>query len=345
MPQVELAPGLRVSKVIRGCWQLSGRHTGDPVSDRTSGAEAVNDLAIFHRVGINTLDTADNYGPSEALIGQYLRLNPWEATTTNVATKVSFVTAEDMATVNRTMVEYRVRNSLARLGRQRLDLVQLQWADPGRNRKWLDVLKWLADMREEGLVGHIGLCNFNVPHMVKAVDSGVGIASNQVQLSLIDRRPLLYLQKAASQYGVKLLAYGTLAGGLLSDRFYEAPASKVRLDTASKQKYGQVLKALGGPSGGGWSWLQEVLAAARTVAERHGGGVTPSAVAVAWVLQQPQVAAAIVGARNARHVSALQVACSLQLDDTDLLDLDAVWEGVPYAPTSDVYDWERGGDW
>lgn len=40
-----------------------------------------------------------------------------------------------------------------------------------------------------------------------------------------------------------------------------------------------------------------------------------------------------------------QVACSLQLDDTDLLDLDAVWEGVPYAPTSDVYDWERGGDW
>ncbi len=96
-------------------------------------------------------------------------------------------------------------------------------------------------------------------------------------------------QVITTPHAVQVRAALTLKHMLYSFAPYCLPGLRVRLDTASKQKYGQVLKALGGPSGGGWSWLQEVLAAARAVAERHGGGVTPSAVAVAWVLQQPQV--------------------------------------------------------
>ncbi|GFR48697.1 hypothetical protein Agub_g10653 [Astrephomene gubernaculifera] len=354
VPQVQLAPGLRVSKVVRGCWQLSGRHHGDAATDRTSGSDVSADLAAFHRAGVTTLDTADSYGPSETLIGQYLRLNPAHAPPQAVlATKLSYVGAEEMAGVNRTLVEYAVRGSLARLGVRQLDLVQLQWADPRVHRRWRDVLGWLADLREAGLIRHIGLSNFNVPDMTWAAESGVGVVSNQVQLSLIDRRPQLYMQQAAASYGIKLLAYGTLAGGLLADKYYNVPANRVRLDTASKQKYGLVLReAAGGGRGGGggggsssgWSWFQEVLEACRQVAGRH-PGTSASSVAIAWVLHQPQVSAAIVGARNARHIRDLQAACALKLDDTDLLDLDAVWEGVPNPPTSDVYAWERGGMW
>ncbi|GLI71509.1 hypothetical protein VaNZ11_016732 [Volvox africanus] len=346
VPQLTLAPELRVSKVIRGCWQLSGRHKGDPLTDRTSGGDALTDLAAFHRAGITALDVADNYGPAELLAGQYLRLYPGNSTTTTIITKLSYLTQEDMTNVSRTMVEYAVRSSLVRLGRQRLDLIQLQWAEPVRHKRWLDVLKWLADMREEGLIGQLGVCNFAVPQLAAAVNVGVGVVSNQVQYSLIDRRPQLFMQKAVASYGIKLLAYGTVAGGLLADRYYNAPASKVQLDTASKQKYGLILRQVGGGSaggGGGWSWMQEVLEATRTVAQRH--GVSSSAVATAWVLHQPQVAAAIVGARNARHIRDMQAACALKLDDADLLDLDAVWEGVPEPPTSDVYVWERGGAW
>ncbi|KXZ50070.1 hypothetical protein GPECTOR_18g49 [Gonium pectorale] len=324
VPAVTLAKGLQVSKVIRGAWQLSGRHRGDPATDRTSGGEAVADMPVFHRAGVTTIDTADNYGPSEALIGQYLRLHPWQAASTTVATKLSYLTAEEMSGVNRTLVEYAVRSSLVRLGRQRLDLVQLQWADPEGHRKWADVLKWLAELREEGLIGHLGLCNFGVKHMTKAAELRLGLA--------------------AASYGIKLLAYGTVAGGLLADRYYNMPAAKARLDTASKQKYALLLKEAGGSGpGGGWGWMQEVLEATRAVAERH--SVSASAVATAWVLAQPQVAAAIVGARNARHIRDMQAACGLVLDDGDMLDLDAVWEGVPNPPTSDVYVWERGGAW
>ncbi|GLC67069.1 hypothetical protein PLESTF_000511600 [Pleodorina starrii] len=354
VPLVPLARGLRVSKIMRGCWQLSGRHKGDPLTDRTSGGEAVSDLAGFHQAGITSLDLADNYGPAELMAGQYLRLYPHQAPATTIATKLSYLSEEEMSGASRTMVEYAVRRSLVRLGRQRLDLVQLQWAEPVRHRRWLDVLKWLADLREEGLIGHLGVCNFAVPQLATAVEAGVGLVSNQVQFSLIDRRPQLFMQKAAASYGIKLLAYGTVAGGLLADKYYGAPASKVRLDTASKQKYGLVVRQAGeepgghggsggAGGGGGWAWMQEVLEAARTVGQRH--GVSASTVATAWVLHQPQVAAAIVGARNARHIRDMQAACALHLDEVDLLDLDAVWEGVPNPPTSDVYVWERGGDW
>eukprot|EP00198_Chlamydomonas_reinhardtii_P011876 XP_001701213.1 predicted protein [Chlamydomonas reinhardtii] len=299
------------------------------MSDRTRGGEAVSDLAAFARAGITSLDTADNYGPAEALIGQYLRLHPWNSPATTIATKLSYINEEQMAGVSRTLVEYAVRSCLVRTGRQRVDLVQLQ--------KWLDVLKWLAELREQGMIGHIGLCNFDVPSLAKAMDARVGVVSNQVQYSLIDRRPALYMQQAAQAYGVQLIAYGTLAGGLIADKYYGVAAGKVRLDTASKQKYGTLLHQVGTPpgglaggaavaGGGSWAFMQEVLGATRAVGERH-GGVSSSAVALAWVLQQPQVA------------------CALKLDDADMLDLDAVWEGAPNPPTSDIYVWERGGAW
>lgn len=77
IPAVQLAPGLDISRVIKGCWQLSGGHRGDgslngPSPDHTSGNAAVQDFQPFVDAGITTFDTADIYGPSEKLIGQYL---------------------------------------------------------------------------------------------------------------------------------------------------------------------------------------------------------------------------------------------------------------------------------
>lgn len=63
-------------QVIRGCWQLGGEHGGDPASDHTSGPQAIEDLDRFVRAGVTSLDTAPIYGPAEALVGQYLRLQP-----------------------------------------------------------------------------------------------------------------------------------------------------------------------------------------------------------------------------------------------------------------------------
>jgi len=64
---------IQVSRVVKGCWQLSGGHKGDRKTDRTAGSAAVNDFSRFVSSGVTTFDTADIYGPSERLIGEYLK--------------------------------------------------------------------------------------------------------------------------------------------------------------------------------------------------------------------------------------------------------------------------------
>lgn len=163
------------------------------------------------------------------------------------------------------------------------------------------------------------------------------MASNQVQYSVIDRRPQLFMQEFCARNDVAILPYGVLAGGFLADGFVDAPARTAKLNTLSKAKYGAMLQELGG-----WSWLQEQLAALRQVARKY--NVSVADVAVRWVLQQHQVPAAIVGARNSVHVRDLQRVATFELDDIDLLDIDAVYEGAK-QPSTDCYVWERGGVW
>jgi aryl-alcohol dehydrogenase-like predicted oxidoreductase len=161
--------------------------------------------------------------------------------------------------------------------------------------------------------------------------------NKQVAYSVVDRRPGLLMTAYCKRHGIALLPYGVLAGGWLSDKYVGTPASAARVDTVSKSKYGTLLREVGG-----WAWLQRLLDALRAVARRK--RVSVAAVAARWVLQQPQVSAVIIGARNARHLRDAQRLFTFELDEADLLDLDAVYEEAQ-QPTSDVFAWERGGRW
>lgn len=81
----------------------------------------------------------------------------------------------------------------------------------------------------------------------------------------------------------------------------------------------------------------------KRVGSKH-GGVSSSVVAMRWVLQQQGVAATVVGARNAMHLPEARRLFSFELDDIDMLDIDAAYEGAR-QPSGDVYAWERGGAW
>jgi diketogulonate reductase-like aldo/keto reductase len=113
---------------------------------------------------------------------------------------------------------------------------------------------------------------------------------------------------------------------------------RAKLDTVSKAKYGTWIQELGG-----WTVLQDTLAVLKRVGRKH-GGASSSLVAMRWVLQQRGVAALVVGARNAMHLSDMRRLYAFQLDEVDLLDIDAAYEGAA-QPTTDVYQWERGGSW
>jgi enamine deaminase RidA (YjgF/YER057c/UK114 family) len=145
------------------------------------------------------------------------------------------------------------------------------------------------------------------------------VASNQVSYSLLDQRAASGLGPFCAGHGVRLLAYGTLGGGWLTDRWVGAPEPDWdRLPTWSQMKYGRFLRVAGG-----WSALQRVLQAASAVAVRH--GVSIANVASRFILDQPGVAAVIIGARlgEREHIDDTLRLFSLTLTDADRAEIHA----------------------
>ena len=120
--------------------------------------------------------------------------------------------------------------------------------------------------------------------------------------------------------GSSLLAYGTLCGGLLSDRYLGQPEpARAALNTASLQKYKQMIDAWGG-----WGLFQQLLTTLRAVADKH--NATIANVAVRYVLDRPSVAGVIVGARLgvAEHIADNARVFGIQLDADDLEGIESV---------------------
>jgi aryl-alcohol dehydrogenase-like predicted oxidoreductase len=225
-----------------------------------------------------------------------------------------------------------VDRSLARLGVERLDLVQLHWWDydvPG----YVDAAVWLDDLRRAGKIRHIGLTNFDRQHLDEILAAGVAVVSHQVQYSVLDRRPANAVAARCAARGIGLLCYGALAGGFLSDRYAGGADPAAPLENRSLVKYRLVIEEFGG-----WDRFQEMLTALGEVSKRHGVGI--GAVALRWVLDRPGVAGVIVGARHARHLERTTQACELALDDEDRA-LVARVQSKARGPTGDVYDLER----
>ncbi len=183
-----------------------------------------------------------------------------------------------------------VERSLTRLGVKRIDLLQFHWWDY-HDPAYIDALRELARLRKEGLIRHLGVTNFDTDHLQLLVRDGLPLVSNQVSFSLLDRRAAGRMSEFCKASGLRLLAYGTLAGGFLSERWLGKPEPR-ESDIAdwSKSKYKRFIDAIGG-----WAALQEILVAAAAIARKH--GVSIANVATRWVLEQEAVAAVIIGAR------------------------------------------------
>lgn len=328
--RVSLAPGYSISRLLKGGWQLAGGH------GRVDAESALDDMQTFVDAGITTFDCADIYTGVEALIGQYLarvraRAGADAASHVQVHTKcVPDLVA--LPSLTRGQVEAAVDRSRARLGVEALDLVQLHWWDydvPGV----LEAVWWLGDLRRAGKIRHVGLTNFDTAHLDAIAGTGVPVVSHQVQYSVLDRRPSGDMAEACRRLGIGLLAYGSLAGGFLAERWLGQSAPREPLENRSLVKYRLIIEECGG-----WDYLQALLAAMKTVADRH--GVTIGTVAIRWALDQPGVAGVIVGARHVSHLARSCAALNLALDAEDLARIEAVHASAT-GPAGDVYALER----
>jgi aryl-alcohol dehydrogenase-like predicted oxidoreductase len=178
----------------------------------------------------------------------------------------------------------------------------------------------MAELQKEGKIKHLALTNFDTKHLKIITEAGVKIISNQVQFSVIDRRPQVAMIEYCQQNNIQLLAYGTLGGGLISERYLGQSEPKVfQLNTASLKKYKNMINAWGS-----WDLFQELLNVLQEIGTKH--GVSIANVAVRYVLEQPAVAGAIVGARLsiAEHLEDNARVFELSLDEEDYQKIDAV---------------------
>ena len=323
---IELAPGYRMPRVIRGGWQLAGDH--GPV-DR---ARALDQIAAFVDAGLDTVDGADIYAGVEQLYGDFnARRRAQGLPPLQVHTKC-VPDFDDLARVDEACIRRIVERSLQRLQVERVDLVQFHWWDY-RVGGWLEAARALAALQHEGRIRHLGGTNFDTAHTLAMIDGGVPLVAMQVQYSLLDRRPARQLVPQAGSRGVQLLCYGTLAGGFFSERWLGAPEPGAELSNRSLIKYKLVIDDFGG-----WDAFQTLLQACKAIGDRHGVGI--ATVATRWVLDQPGVAAAIVGARYADHLQQTLAVFRLRLDDEDRARLAPILAAHP-GPEGDTYALER----
>jgi aryl-alcohol dehydrogenase-like predicted oxidoreductase len=326
----ELAPGYRISRLLRGGWQLAGGH--GPVEEE----RAIADMTAFLDAGITAFDCADIYTGVESMIGRFrarLAAERGAAALASLKVHTKFVPDwSDLGRVDAAYVRGIVERSLKRLRQERLDLVQFHWwnyAVPGA----VEAAGALVDLQREGKVDRIGGTNFDAPHTRALLDAGVPLVSMQVQYSLLDARPEHGLAALCAERGVGLLCYGTVAGGFLSERWLGAPEPAGPFANRSLTKYKLIIDDFGG-----WDLFQELLRALDRIARRHEAGI--AAVATRWVLDRPQVAGAIVGARYAEHLPANLKVFAFTLDADDRAAIAAVL-ARRRGPEGDTFALER----
>ncbi len=277
---IALGDRLSISRLVCGLWQVADLEKGGTLLDPERAADA---LQAYAEAGFDTFDMADHYGSAEVITGRLLARYPagkCPVAFTKWCPEPGPMTAD--------IVRKGVQERLDRLGVEKVDLLQFHWWT-FEHPAWLDALHEMAQLKGEGLIGALGVTNFDAAHLALALADGVPVATNQVSFSLIDRRAAGPLSDLCRKTGVKLLAYGTLCGGFLSEKWLGQPEPSEIADW-SRSKYKRFID-----TAGGWAGFQRILSAASEIAKKH--KVSISNVATRWVLEHEAVAAAIIGAR------------------------------------------------
>lgn len=329
--RAEVAPGYDVSRLIHGGWQFSAGHrlSGDVIDD------AIEVLVASADAGVTTFDCADIYTGVEELYGRFL--NTWRTTSAAVPIQIhtKFVPdSADLPRVDRAYVARIIERSLARLGVDRLDLVQYYWWRddvPGME----EAAGWLAELQDEGKIRHVAATNLDVGRLKRIRAAGTDLVANQVQYSLLDRRAESHLADYCAETGMGMLAFGTLAGGFLTDGWIDAEDPPGH-ENRSLVKYRLIIEEFGG-----WSAYQALLRTVREIARAH--DVETSSVAIRFVLEQPDVRAVIAGSTRIGHMARNAEALSFRLSPEDHALIRTHLDAAP-GPAGDVFELERDRD-
>ncbi len=301
------ATGLEITRLGFGAWAIGGGEWEFGWGRQDDG----DSVAAIHRAlehGINWIDTAAAYGfgRSEEVVGRVLK-GLSERDRPYVFTKASLLEGSGRRVIHSLSRESILREAAAsrqRLGVEAIDLYQIHWPIPDADIEegWAA----FAALKEEGLVRHIGVSNFDVGQL-RRLQAIAPVETLQPQYSLIERDAAPEILPFAEGAGIGVIVYSPMGSGLLTGAMTRDRIA--RLDDDDWRKRDARFQE---PQLSGHLELVERL---KVVADRY--DTTAGAVATAWTLRNPAVDGAIVGLRRPDQVDDLMAAATLELSDED----------------------------
>jgi aryl-alcohol dehydrogenase-like predicted oxidoreductase len=302
--------GMEITRVGFGAWAVGGGGF-----EWSWGSQDDEDsIAAIHRaleLGVNWIDTAAQYGfgHSEEVVGRAiagLDERPFIFTKGGQPEGPGGATLHDLTRVG---LRSELEASLKRLRLDAVDLYQIHWPIPDEQIEegWAA----LVELRDEGLARHIGVSNFSVEQLRRARRIAP-VETLQPPYSLIAREVEEDILPYAEHDGMGVIVYSPMGSGLLTGAM-----SRERIESLPDDDWRKRAAPFREPE---LSENMAVIERLRGVAERH--GTTSGAVAVAWTLRNPAVDAAIVGFRRSAQVDHIVGAGDLELDDSDVAEIE-----------------------
>jgi len=303
--------GLEITRVGFGAWAIGGGNWDWGWGDQDD-EESVAAIQRALELGVNWIDTAAQYGlgHSEEVVARALEgVEPRPYVFTKGG-QPEGPNRTSYQTLKRDSLLRECEGSLRRLGVDAIDLYQIHWPIPDEEVEegWLA----LAELKEQGLVRHIGVSNFSVAQLERA-EAIAPVETLQPPYSLIDRDVEPDVLPWCEEHDVGVIVYSPMASGMLTGRM-----TRERIEGLPADDWRSKSDTFREPQ---LSRNLELVERLQRVAERH--GVEPGAVAVAWTLHNPAVDGAITGFRRPDQVDPILAAADLELSDGDVRELEA----------------------
>jgi len=295
--------GLEISRVGFGAWAIGGAEYDWGWGEQ----DDEQSIATIHRaleLGVNWIDTAAQYGfgHSEEVVGRAIAGLHERPLVFTKGGQPEGPNRTTLQTLKRDSLRRECEGSLRRLGVDAIDLYQLHFPNPDEELEegWAT----LAELKDEGLVRHIGASNFSVEQLRRA-QAIAPVETLQPPYSLLDREVEDEILPFCEREGIGVIVYSPMASGMLTGKM-----TRERIEALPDDDWRRRSDRFKEPQ---LSRNLELVERLERVAERH--GVSPGAVAVAWTLRHPAVEGAIVGFRRPDQVDPIVVAADLELGD------------------------------
>ena len=301
---------LNMSVITLGTWGMGGDFWGK-VDDELSIATIQAGLDA----GITTIDTAPCYGAghSEEVVGKAIKGRKREDII--LATKVGLdIYNDNRRDSSAKKIQVEVEESLTRLGTDYIDLYQVHWPDD--KVPFEQTFGELAKMQKEGKIRYIGVSNFS-PAQTEEAAQYCQIVSTQPQYSLLIRQIEEDLLPYCREKEIGVLSYGSIAGGALSGKYKDRPVLAENDERASFYEFFREEN---------WAYTRAMLDVLEEIAQAHGRPTVQAAIN--WVLKQPGITVALVGAKTPEQAVMNAQAADWALTDEENAKIEAAYQKI-----------------